>query len=74
MICKNGDRTAPSLVTVTLERNGSIIVIKDVPADVCNNCGQYYLNEAIATQLTEQANAAIERGAEVEVIRHRQAA
>ncbi|MGA0560306.1 type II toxin-antitoxin system MqsA family antitoxin [Larkinella sp. VNQ87] len=59
---------------MTLERNGSIIVIKDVPADVCNNCGQYYLNEAIATQLTEQANAAIERGAEVEVIRHRQAA
>lgn len=73
VICKNGE-TSPGFVTVTLERNGSVVVIKEVPADVCNNCGHYYLDDAIATQLMEQANSAIERGAEVEIIRHRQAA
>lgn len=39
---------------MTLERGGSVIVIKDVPAEVCENCGEYYLSEAT----TEKVHAA----------------
>lgn len=36
VICKHGE-TKSGLVTVTLERDESIVVIKKVPASVCNN-------------------------------------
>ena len=40
VICKNGT-TAEGFVTVTLQRNSSII-IKNVPAEICDNCGEFY--------------------------------
>jgi len=39
VICKSGT-TEKGIVTVTLNRGGSIIAIKEVPADVSNNCGE----------------------------------
>ena len=68
VICKNGT-TRKGKVTVTLERNGSIIAIKDVPAQVCQNCGEYFLDAAMTTEVLRQAEQAVEKGAEVQVIR-----
>ena len=42
VICKQGD-TKPGKVTVTLKRDGCTVIFKDVPAQVCENCGEYYL-------------------------------
>ena len=67
-ICKHGE-TRPGQVTVTLERNGSTVIFKGVPADVCENCGEYYLSEDVTRILLEQAEAAIQRGAEIEILR-----
>ena len=67
-ICKHGE-TRPGHVTVTLERNGSTVIFKGVPADVCENCGEYYLSEQVTRILLEQAEAAIQRGAEIEILR-----
>jgi YgiT-type zinc finger domain-containing protein len=39
VICKAGD-TAPGTVTVTLQRGNTVVVIRDVPAAVCRNCGK----------------------------------
>ena len=47
LICKHGD-TAPGEVTVTAQRGACTIVIKSVPAEVCGNCGEYYLSEVTA--------------------------
>ncbi|BAZ10546.1 hypothetical protein NIES4071_23690 [Calothrix sp. NIES-4071] len=69
VICKHGE-TKPVLVTVTLERDESIVVIKKVPAEVCNNCGEYYLNDNITEQVLERAYVAVNNGAEVEIIRY----
>ena len=44
VICKNG-QTVNQTVTVTLEQNGKTFVFKDVPARVCENCGEQYLEE-----------------------------
>lgn len=72
IICKNGE-TNKGLTTVTLERNGSVIVFKDVPATICDNCGEYYLDEATSTQLFNKAANAVKQGTEVEVIRLKKA-
>ena len=53
--------------TLTLERDGSTIVFKGVPAEVCNACGEAYLDEDVSEEVYEQADALIEAGAEVDV-------
>jgi len=68
MICKNGE-TAKGKATVTLERGESIIVIKEVPASICNNCVEYYLDQNTAKEVMDKANEAYKNGAEIEVIK-----
>jgi YgiT-type zinc finger domain-containing protein len=57
------------LVTVTLQRGETTVVLKQVPADVCENCGEYYLSSDIAGQVMERAEAAVASGAEVEIVK-----
>lgn len=67
-LCKVGN-TENGKVTITLERDGSIVLIKDVPAEVCTNCGHYYLSEEITRLVMEKGNEAIANGAELEVLK-----
>jgi len=67
-LCQVGT-TAKGKVTVTLERDGAIVLIKDVPAEVCTNCGHYYLSEEITRLVMEKGNEAIASGAELEVFK-----
>lgn len=69
VICKSGD-LLPGTVTVTLERKETVLVIKGVPAQVCTQCGEYYLDETTTLRLYEQAEKALERNAELEVLRY----
>jgi YgiT-type zinc finger domain-containing protein len=69
VICKAGD-TAPGTVTVTLQRGDTVVIIRDVPAAVCRNCGEYYLDEAVAGKLYRQGEEAVLRHAEVEILRY----
>jgi YgiT-type zinc finger domain-containing protein len=69
VICKHGE-TKPGLVTVTLDRDECIIVLKKVPAEICDNCGEYYLSDAVTEQVLEKAELAITKGAELEIIRY----
>lgn len=66
-ICKHGE-TAPGKVSVTLSQpEGVTIVFKDVPADVCDNCGEEFVSEAVTASMMEQASAAAEAGVQVDV-------
>lgn len=69
VICKSGS-THPGMVTVTLQRDDSTIIFKHVPADVCENCGEYYLDENITDQLLKSAEEAVKKGAEVEILKY----
>ena len=69
VICKQG-QTQAGLVTVTLEREGAIVVFKRVPAEVCENCGEYYLSDEVTGDLLKRAEEAIASGAEVEIRRY----
>jgi len=44
IICKHGE-TKPGKTSVTLERDNMTLVFKGVPADVCQNCGEEYIDE-----------------------------
>ena len=67
-MCKQGE-TKSGYTTVTFNRGDSTIIIKKVPADICENCGEYYLSEEISEQVLDLAEKAIERNAEIEVLR-----
>lgn len=66
VICKHGQtRTGKS--TVTLERSGATLVVKDVPARVCTNCGEEYVDEKITARLLKIAEEAVKAGVKVDV-------
>jgi YgiT-type zinc finger domain-containing protein len=67
VICKNGI-TKASHVTYTLERDNVIIVFKNVPAMVCQNCGDFYLSTDTTNMLLEKANETLDKGVEFEII------
>lgn len=69
VICKHG-KTKPGLVSVTLEKDDCLIVLKRVPADICENCGEYYLSESVTEYVLNRAEEAVNKGAEVEILRY----
>jgi YgiT-type zinc finger domain-containing protein len=56
-------------VTVSLQRGESTVILKNVPAEVCQNCGEYYLSDSVTDQVLKKAEAAVKNGAEVEIVR-----
>ncbi len=69
VICKTG-HTHPGTATVTLQRDNSVVVIRDVPADICEDCGEYYLSEPVAKRIYADADATVQRHVEVEILRY----
>ena len=67
VICKNGE-TRSSHVTVTLQRGECTVIIKEVPADVCRNCGEHYVSEEISAELQRRVEKAAGTGDEVTVL------
>jgi len=53
--------------TVTLERGGMTVVFKEVPAQVCTNCGEAYVDEAISATLLKIAEEAARSGVQVDI-------
>lgn len=69
VICKTG-QTHPGKTTVTLERGSTVVVIRDVPAEICEDCGEYYLDEETAKRVYREAELTAERHVEVEILRY----
>ena len=65
-ICKQGE-TRPGEATVTLTRGETMVVVKGVPADVCENCGEYYLQDDTSGSVLTLAEEAAQKGGEVEI-------
>jgi YgiT-type zinc finger domain-containing protein len=66
-ICKQGE-THHGHTTVVLQRNETTVVVKNVPADICDTCEEYYLSEDISAQVLALAEKAVAVGAEIEVL------
>lgn len=59
--------TVPGTTTVTLERDALTFVVKGVPARVCPNCGEDYVDEETARNLLATAERLAEAGSLLEV-------
>ena len=66
LICKQAE-TQPGVTTVTLERDGLTLVVKSVPAQVCPNCGESYVDEDAVNQLLKTADQMARSGTLVDV-------
>lgn len=66
VICKKGE-TKPGKATITLERDGMTLIVKFVPARVCENCGEEYVDEKITSKLLHQAEEAAQAGVQVDI-------
>lgn len=70
-ICKKGE-TSPGTATVTLERGRLTLVVKAVPAEVCENCGEEYVDEKATMEILSKLESEARAGTEINV-RHFQA-
>lgn len=66
VVCRDGE-TKPGKATVTLERGGGILVIRGVPADICENCGEEYVQDQEAARLGALVADMAKAGVQVEI-------
>jgi YgiT-type zinc finger domain-containing protein len=59
VVCKQGD-TREGTAAVTLERDGTFLVFKKVPTDVCEVCGEEYVDEHFDVHTTARLLVAAE--------------
>lgn len=52
LVCHQGE-TRPGTTTVTFHREGRTLVVNEVPAEVCENCGEAYVAEEETARLLE---------------------
>ncbi len=67
LICKQG-QTKPGHTSVMMQRGACTVIFKDVPADICENCTEYYLSETVTRELLRRAEVAAKTGAELEIL------
>lgn len=67
MCAAGAERLSPGTTTVTLEQGGMTLVVKAVPAQVCENCGETYVDEDVATRLLALVDQAVDVGVQVDI-------
>lgn len=50
IVCHHGE-TQPGATTATFHRDGQTLVVNEVPAEVCENCGEAYIAEEITEEI-----------------------
>ena len=68
-ICRCGN-TRPGFASVTQERDSTTLLFKDVPAQVCDNCGEEFIDETASANLLHTAETAAREGVQVELRRY----
>ena len=66
VICKHGE-TGPGKASIVFDRDGATLVIRGVPAQVCRNCGEEYVDDATARLLLKEAEAQARAGVTVDI-------
>jgi YgiT-type zinc finger domain-containing protein len=67
--CRIGD-TESGTTTVILRQDATIVVFKNVPADVCQICGEAYTDEDVTDRLLQTIAEEAQKGPREEFIRY----
>lgn len=66
IMCKQG-KTEPGTTTIMLERDTTTVVFKNVPAEVCQVCGEAYLDAETTRHLLHIVEEAARVGVQLQV-------
>ena len=61
LICKHTNMKQGTTI-MPIERGNAILLVTDIPAQVCANCGEPYLGEDTARDVQELANETLTGG------------
>lgn len=73
VVCRQAE-TRDGVTTVTLERGTSTFVVREVPAQVCPNCGEAYVDSVVTAELLRSSEDLARTGAQIDVRRYAVAA
>ena len=65
-VCRNGE-TKQCKTVITMTKGKSVVVFRDVPAEICHDCGEEYISEETTKLLLYKANESFKSGAAVEL-------
>lgn len=68
VICRVGETEAGRVKVHLPLPNGGDVLVGNVPADVCTNCGEYYLDMRTTKSLEKMAAKAVSEGVSIEVL------
>jgi YgiT-type zinc finger domain-containing protein len=68
VICKTG-QYKEGITTVVLTEGETAVIIKGVPAMICDQCGEYVLTSDVTRKVLAMAREARDKGTEVEIRR-----
>lgn len=60
---------SPGAADHVLSLDGTTLVVKDVPANICDTCGEPYFDAAVTQRLLDLARSAADEGVVVDVRR-----
>jgi len=69
LICRNAELVS-TFTTVKLDHEEINLAVRGVPASVCPNCEDAYLDEKVAARLLEIVERSIETGEPVEFLEY----
>jgi YgiT-type zinc finger domain-containing protein len=64
LICKHGN-PKPGVTTFTAERDGVVVVVKNVPARICPTCGEEYFEAKVTKIVLKQVKEAAKAGGQL---------
>jgi YgiT-type zinc finger domain-containing protein len=67
-LCRTGE-TGPGIVTFPIQKGATTIILKGVPAEVCDTCGEQFFSEEVTDKIMKVVDEAVKKGAEVEILR-----
>ena len=67
VLCRNGEtQNGETLFTISQDRVA--VIVKNVPAQVCPNCGEAYVDDVTASRIFNQAEELVKSDNEVEIL------
>ena len=70
-ICRFGEMKH-GYTQVVLTRDRATVIFRNVPAQICDDCGEYYLDEETAKDIYSRAEYCFTSGQEVAIIEYKQ--
>ncbi len=61
-------RTVKGFSTVLLEKDEAILVFKQVPSEICENCGEEYISSEVNRMLLRHAREELNRNVSLEML------